>query len=183
MSVVLRPKQAPGALGALALAAALPVAEAVEALGIAGVQLKWPNDVLVAGRKVAGILCEAAAEGGRVRHAVVGIGVNVNVARFPSALRARADSLHRLRGRSVDRAGFVVDLCRRLETWMDRFEEHGAAPVLAAWKARGRFGAVTVELPEGTLRGVAEDLEPDGALRVRREDGSYAVIRTGEIVG
>lgn len=182
MSVVLRPRAPAATLGPLGLAVAVAVAEAVEALGVRPVELKWPNDVLVGGRKVAGILTEAAAEGVRVRHVVVGIGVNLNVKRFPTALRDRATSIHRLLGAGVDRAAFAADLCGRLEVWLDRFERESAAPVLAAWRTRGRLGRVTVVSASGTIEGVALDLDTDGALLVRRVDGVVEPVRSGEIV-
>jgi BirA family biotin operon repressor/biotin-[acetyl-CoA-carboxylase] ligase len=183
MSLVLRPRTAPSALGPLGLAAAVAVAEAIEGLGVGGVALKWPNDVLVSGRKVAGILAEAAAEAGRVRHVIVGIGVNLNVARFPADLRDRATSLHRVAGASVDRTAFAMALCRHLERWIDRFGDEGAEPVVRAWLDRGRLGPVTVAAGTFTVTGVAEGLDPDGALRVRRDDGVLEVVRSGEIAG
>lgn len=183
MSLVLRPRTPPSALGPLGLAVAVAVAEAIEGLGVGGVALKWPNDVLVSGRKVAGILTEAAAEAGCVRHVIVGIGVNLNVARFPADLRDRATSLHRASGASVDRTAFAVALCRRLERWIDRFEAEGAEPVVGAWLDRGRLGPVTIAAGTSTITGVAEGLDPEGALRVRRADGGLEVVRSGEIVG
>jgi len=182
LSVVLRPTTPAAELGPLGLAVAVAVAETVEALGTRQVELKWPNDVLVAGGKVAGILTEAAAEGGRVRHVVVGIGVNLNVTRFPPALCDRAASIHRELGVAVDRAAFAADLCRRLELWVDRFEREGAAPVLAAWRARGRLGPVTVVSATTTIEGVAIGLDADGALLVRRVDGVLEPVRSGEVV-
>ena len=182
MSVLLRPRVPAAALAPLGLAVAVAVGEAVAEHGGNRVELKWPNDVLVDGRKLAGILAEAAVEGGRVRHVVVGIGVNLNVARFPAPLRKSAMSLHRVRGGSVDRGVFATDLCAHLERWIECFEHEGSAPVVEAWKARGRLGRpVRLSCASAVLEGVAEDLESDGALRLRLADGRVERVLSGEI--
>ena len=182
MSVVLRPQVSAADLAPLGLAAAVAVAETVVAHGGKAVELKWPNDVLLDGRKVAGILAEGATEGGRVRHVVLGIGVNLDVHRFPAALRGRATSLRREWGSAVDRAAFAADLCASLERWIDRFERDGSAPIVAAWQARGRVGNhVSVRCGTTVREGIALGLDPDGALRLRLPDGRVERVLSGEI--
>jgi BirA family biotin operon repressor/biotin-[acetyl-CoA-carboxylase] ligase len=131
-STVLRPPLAPPAMPPLTLAAGVALAEAVARLDIAPA-LKWPNDLLVDGRKAAGILTEMTCSGARVEHVVVGIGVNLNVAAFPDELAAIATSLHHARSGEIDRAGFAALLCERLEAWHDRFVADGPGEVARAW--------------------------------------------------
>src|SRR5581483_2965854 len=114
-SVVLRPPLAPAAVPQLALVAGVAVAAAVAETTTLSAEIKWPNDVLVGGRKVAGILTELEAELERVRFVIVGIGVNLNTTAFPAELAERATSLALASGRPVDRAAFTGRLLAALE--------------------------------------------------------------------
>src|SRR5262249_47625594 len=107
-SVVLRPPLAPGAVPCLALVVGLAVIDAVRAVAGLAAALKWPNDVLLEGRKVAGILTELDAEVERVHFVIAGIGVNVNVTDFPPELAHKATSLRLAGSLPVDRAAFTA---------------------------------------------------------------------------
>lgn len=181
-SAVLRPPLPPHRAPPITLAVAVAVAEAVESLGIEP-ELKWPNDLLVDGRKLCGILTEMTLAGGRIDFVIVGIGVNLHALAFPPELRERATSLRLLLGHDPDGERFVAELCLRLERWCERYVAEGAAPVVAAWKQRARlFGReVTVSGGREPVRGVAEDLDEDGALILRRPDGSAARVLAGEV--
>ncbi len=181
-STVLRPPIPPRRAPPITLAAAVAVAEAIAAEGLAP-ELKWPNDALVDGRKVAGILTEMTATVEAVAFVVVGIGVNLNQRDFPDELAARATSLARELGRAVDRDAFAARLYARLGEWYDRFIAGGPAPVAAAWKRHARLFGRTVTVDNGRERitGVAEDLDHEGALIVRR--GADAVrVFAGEVI-
>lgn len=185
LSVVLRPPLSLEKLPPLTLAAGVAVAEAVAGCGVA-TELKWPNDVLAGGRKLAGILAETSCVGGRLEHLIMGIGVNLNAARFPPDLERGATSLRLERGgAAVDRNQFTAELCLRLEAWHDRFVAHGAAEVARAWRAHARsFGrSLTVISGSQTVSGVAEALTDEGALLLRADDGSVVTVNAGEIVG
>ncbi len=182
LSVVLRPPLPPHRVPPLTLAAGVAVAEALLAFDVTPA-LKWPNDVQLDGKKVAGILTEMSADLDRVHHLVVGIGVNLNVREFPDELAAIATSVALARGAAVARAEFAAALCARLEHWVDTFVADGALPVVAAWKQHARFFGKRVQVTAGRERveGVAEELEDDGALRLRLDDGrSYRVV-AGEV--
>ena len=186
LSVVLRPPLPPHRVPPLTLAAGVAVAEAlVGVLAAAGVApaLKWPNDVLLDGRKVAGILTEMSADLDHVHHLVVGIGVNLNTRAIPDELAAIATSVAAVRGEPVARADFAAALCARLEYWFDRFVADGAPPIVAAWKQHARFFGTRVRATAGreATEGVAEDLEDDGALRLRLDDGRSVRIVAGEV--
>ena len=179
LSVVLRPQLPPQRAAELTLVASLAVCDACRQAGVdAGI--KWPNDVLVGGRKVAGILTELGAEPDEVHWMVVGIGVNLNAIRedFPEELRGQATSLALERGQPVPRALFAAALLALLEEWLDRHAEEGFQAVREAWRARsatlGR--EVRVEVDGAELTGVAEDLDETGALLVSRKGGRVRVV-------
>lgn len=187
-STVVRPPLSPREAPPLTLATAVAVAEAIaEELGASGVvELKWPNDVLQGGRKVAGILAEMTsrtAPADRVDFVILGIGVNLNTLEFPEELADRATSLARGTGRAIDRDVFAASLCARLEIWHDRLVAEGPPPVVARWKSFARLFGRTVTVDNGRARvsGVAEDLDRDGALLLRREDGVVVRVVAGEV--
>lgn len=188
LSLVLRPPLPPHLAPPLALVAAVALADAVEGAG-ADPELKWPNDVLLGGRKVAGILTEMATSGGAIEHVVLGIGVNLGGTEFPAELSGRATSLAlavpRLAGdaAALDPLGFGAALLGHLEPWYQRFLDEGPAPVIAAWKRRARLFGRDIEVHSGSERyaGVAEDLDGDGALVLRLASGERLRVVAGEI--
>ncbi len=159
----------------LALVAGLAVAEAVEERGETA-KVKWPNDVLIGGRKVAGILLEAA-EG----VVVCGVGINVNqtTTAMPAETRTPAASLLTVAGDTRDRAALLVVLLDLLERRYDAWLRRGLAPLLPELEHRDalRGRTVTVEDVTGTAAGVAQD----GRLRVARADGTEALVASGEV--
>jgi len=178
-SVLLRPRGRPSP-GLLSLAAGVAVAEAIEAS--AGVQaaLAWPNDVMVQGKKAAGILIEGAKGA-----LVVGIGINVAVppeALTPDVAR-RAISLDAAAGRPVRRDVVLDALLDRLGRWYAAWL--AADPgVIEAWRARDVLAGapVVVTLPGEVLEGTAEGPDGDGALRIRLRDGGVRRVLAGDVV-
>jgi len=184
-SLLLRPTFLPADQAfALVALAALGVAEAVEQEAALPAQIKWPNDVLVEGRKVCGILVELEGQAGRLEWAVVGWGLNVNVA-FGGApeLRARATSLAEAAGRPLPRLPLLLACLERLESHYEAVRAGRAEQVWKGWRARlstlGR--EVEVAAPEGPFSGRALDVAADGALLVRREDGRVERVVAGDI--
>jgi len=180
LSVVLRPDLPPARAPEVTLLAAVAVCQAVRRAGVASAAIKWPNDVLASGRKLAGVLTEMAAEVERVQWLVVGIGVNVNAAAddFPDELRELATSLLIERGDPVPRALFAAALLTALEEWLDRHAAEGFAPVRAAWREMsdtlGR--EVRVRVGSADQVGLAEDVDETGALLVRTASGLERVV-------
>ena len=180
LSVVLRPDLPPARAPEVTLLAAVAVCQAVRRAGVASAAIKWPNDVLASGRKLAGVLTEMAAEVERVQWLVVGIGVNVNAAAgdFPDELRELATSVLIERGDPVPRALFAAALLTALEEWLDRHAAEGFAPVRAAWREMsdtlGR--EVRVRVGSADLVGLAEDVDETGALLVRTASGLERVV-------
>jgi BirA family biotin operon repressor/biotin-[acetyl-CoA-carboxylase] ligase len=176
LSIIDRPAVALPELPPLTLAVGLAVAEAAQALiGHASIQVKWPNDVLVDGRKCAGVLIEANAMQERVDAVVIGIGLNVNRTDFPDELREYATSL-RLSDpeqRALDRTVALARLLESVERWVQRFVREGAASIVTALAPRLAFRGERVRCDDvlGILRGV----EPSGALSLETARGLCAV--------
>jgi BirA family biotin operon repressor/biotin-[acetyl-CoA-carboxylase] ligase len=167
MSVLLRPDRPVAAAAQLGFAAALAVGEAAVLLLPKGADLayKWPNDVLVGGRKISGILLESQAAGeARVHWLVVGIGVNL--ASFPESADYPATSLADAGASGVSVEALLAAIAVRLQYWYERWREAGFAPLRQAWleRARGLGEPIRVRLPGGDTHGCFAGLDEDGAL-------------------
>jgi len=179
VSLVLRPELPPQRAPELTLLAAVAVAEALQGDGVKPT-IKWPNDLQAGVKKIAGILTELSAEADRVHFVVLGIGVNLNAASadFPPEVAEVATSVARVLGRRVNRAAFLARLLKTLEDWLDTHEREGFEPVRERWRAlSSTLGQeVLVKAERRELRGVAEDIDTDGALLLRTEDGLERVL-------
>ncbi|HEU4369938.1 MAG TPA: biotin--[acetyl-CoA-carboxylase] ligase [Methylomirabilota bacterium] len=177
-SIVLRPRLDPVRLPGLSLAAAVAVAEALTRTAGLTPRLKWPNDVLVGGRKIAGILLESRVTGEQAT-TIIGVGVNLAQRVFPADLAQRATSVWLASGRVVDRDSLLAALLDALAEWRRRLERQGFAPVRTRWRALadtlGR--PVTVD----GVSGVAVDVDADGALVVADTDGRRRRVMAGEV--
>ena len=182
ISIILRPAAAFRRLPEISLLAGAAVAEAVREESGLPVALDWPNDLLVRGRKVAGILAESLPSREESAVVILGVGVNVNQTRFPDDLAVRATSLALETGRQFDREKLLRTLLLRLERWYHRWGAEGFAPVREAWRqGSGTLGRrVTVE--EG-IGGIAVDLAEDGALIVQTDSGGTIRVLTGDLRG
>jgi BirA family biotin operon repressor/biotin-[acetyl-CoA-carboxylase] ligase len=180
-SVVLRPALPPSEALVLSLAAGLAVHAAVQQVDAnAAPDLKWPNDLLIDGKKFCGILTEMNAEPTRVRYIVVGIGINVNQAKFPAELQPIATSLRLVTGTEWSRVELCAALLKSLDReYRDLLEKPGAhESILRRFQerssmARGRH--VLVE-ENGGFEGVTEGLDARGFLQVRTADGLRTVL-------
>lgn len=179
LSVILRPSLPPQRASELTLVASVAACDACRKAGVdAGI--KWPNDLLVGARKVAGILTELSAEPDAVHWVILGVGVNLNAVPgdFPEELRGVATSLAIERGQPVPRALFAAALLSELEQWLDLHAAEGFGPVREAWRERsvtlGR--EVRVDGDGGEIKGIAEDIDASGALLVRGSAGLHRVV-------
>ncbi|QJU58741.1 biotin--[acetyl-CoA-carboxylase] ligase [Sphingomonas sp. AP4-R1] len=139
-------------------------------------QLKWPNDLLADGAKLAGILLERNGD------AIVA-GFGVNLAAAPEGLGRATASFAGLTGAAPDPALFLEDLAREFATWLGRWRAQGIDAVRAAWQERAHpIGtALVTRGPEGEREGLFEGLDGEGALRLRRADGTIETIRAGDV--
>jgi BirA family biotin operon repressor/biotin-[acetyl-CoA-carboxylase] ligase len=165
----------------LTLAIGLGVRETVAGLTPSRkVQIKWPNDIWIDGRKCAGILVESRTVGSRLEAVVVGVGVNVNRLRWPDELQGLATSIRAESEaqNALDRGSILVMLLLRLEQWVDRLVEEGAERVVGALRPQLALldQPVTFDGARGVFRGVADD----GAALVATEDG-LRTLRAGQL--
>lgn len=185
LSVILRPPLPPAEVSPLTLVAAVAVAEAIERATGLRPGIKWPNDVLVNGRKVCGILTELSAEVERINHVILGIGINVNLASadLPEEVRGSASSLAAEAGAPVSRARLAGELLSRLDYWYRVFLRQGFDPAREVWKrysiTLGR--PVTASSRTQRIEGIAVDVEGDGALLIEMADGSRQRVLAGEV--
>lgn len=186
MSVLLRPAIPPARAPQLSLVAGLAVASVLEDVvagaggAVLDARIKWPNDVLVGGRKICGILTEIEAEADRVSFIVVGIGVNLNcdADAFPPELRDIATSARLAGGARVDRTLFAARLLAELERLYDRFLADGFSALCATWNARAALigSAVTVSGAGEDVSGTCIGIDADGALLVDAGHGPRRVL-------
>lgn len=186
MSLILKPVWIPllftpqlTLLVAVALCRAIRSATGVEA------GIKWPNDLLVGGKKVAGILLESSAEDERLQHIIAGVGISVNLQSddFPPELRDAATSLAIEAGRQVDR---IEVLSRFLQEWEQLYElyrREGFAPIKLLWEALtvSLHRNIRCRTPQGDFEGFAEGIDEHGALQLRTADGSVRKLYSADI--
>jgi BirA family biotin operon repressor/biotin-[acetyl-CoA-carboxylase] ligase len=184
VSVLLRPALSPMQAPLLTLMAGLAVRDAVaEQTGLAA-DIRWPNDLLLSGKKFCGILTEMHAEPDRVRYVVIGIGLNVNHARLPAEIERLATSLHLETGRSQSRLELLIRLLRQLDRYYNQFVREGAAPLLARFAQVSSYALgkrVRVTTATETFTGTTAGLEPNGLLRVARDDGRVEPVIAGDV--
>ncbi len=185
LSMVLRPDleiaraQALTFLGAVAAAAALKVRHRL------AVQLKWPNDLLIDGRKLGGVLVESGAEGPLIRYAVIGIGLNVNLAAtdFPPAIRDLATSVRAVTGRRANRANLLRTLLEEADRRYAGLRRDGPGPLIREARSlmdmTGRI--VRVQAPDGVREGTVRGMDDDGALLIRLPSGSVERLLAGDV--
>lgn len=178
VSVLLRPRLDPARLPLLSFAAALAVAGTLERLADLTPRVKWPNDVLVGGRKIAGILLESRpSESGTV--VVAGIGLNLTQDSFPDPVGRTATSVWLETSRRVDRETTLTVLLAELDAWRMRLEDEGFAPLRERWLTLA--DTIGRDVTAGDVTGVAVDLASDGALVV--DDGtSLRRVIAGDIM-
>jgi len=181
-SVLLRPSRAGREVGVLPIAAAVGVAEGLAALGIP-VELVWPNDISVDGKKLGGILCELASTGQELAWAVVGVGLNIRTSPALAPGRWEPTSVAAVAGGPVRREAVLGAVLRGLGEWLGRWYRDGGAPVIAAFARRDALAgrAVRVAVGETTLTGTADGLTANGALRVRTGNGAVTEVTSGEV--
>jgi BirA family biotin operon repressor/biotin-[acetyl-CoA-carboxylase] ligase len=185
LSVLLYPEMTPRRAPLLSLLAAVAASRTIERVAGLASDIKWPNDVLVQGRKCCGILVEMQADLDRIRHAVIGIGLNVNQTHFPGELAEKAISLFQVAGRRISRLELTACLLHFLEEGLRDLAEKGPATIVEAWTQRSSFAfgkSLLVRQGEVEWAGKTEGLAEDGSLRLKAEDGTVRLVSSGEVV-
>ncbi len=184
-SILLRPKLAPQAVTKLTIASAIALARAVRNTTHLNPEIKWPNDLLLAGKKISGVLTELTAELDHVKHVILGIGINVNMTEsdFPKTLRSTASSLRIQSGRLIDRPEFAAEVLRQLNHDYKRVTEGCFFDVAEEWEniSCTLNRDVQIQVGDRTIKGRAENLDQDGALLVRTQHGHLERIIGGDV--
>jgi BirA family transcriptional regulator, biotin operon repressor / biotin---[acetyl-CoA-carboxylase] ligase len=184
-SVLLRPGGRPEAATRLTVASATALRRAIQVQTGLKPEIKWPNDILVHGKKVAGILTELNAELDQIKYVILGIGVDVNMSStdFPAELRKSATSLKLELGRSVSRANLAVSILRELDNDYARILGGAFASLAEEWAVHCTTLGHEILLRGGDrqIRGRAESLGEDGALLLRTEHGHLERVVAGDV--
>jgi len=181
VSVLLRPQMAMTSALKISLAVGLAAQEAMAAACGVEADIRWPNDLMLGGKKCGGILVETAAESERLRHVVIGVGINVNHAGFDEELSATATSLRMETGAEMDREALLIALLRALEREMKELSAGG--DVLRRFTAKSTWARgkrVTVE-DAGGYTGTTNGLDESGFLRVSMRDGTERLVLSGGV--
>jgi BirA family biotin operon repressor/biotin-[acetyl-CoA-carboxylase] ligase len=185
-SVILRPKLRPKATSKLTFVAGLAVAKVLDEMFDLKVETKWPNDVLVNRRKICGIISEMNTTDETVNFVVVGVGVNVNfdvTKVFPKQLRKTATSLENEIGQKIQLEELFKMLLEQVENIYGIFLKEGFDSILEKWKSYASFLARRVEVTTLTekMNGVASDIDHEGALVLKMEDGTIRQVLAGDV--
>jgi BirA family biotin operon repressor/biotin-[acetyl-CoA-carboxylase] ligase len=184
-SVLLRPPLRPQEVTRLTLVAAVALARAIAAEVPLTPAIKWPNDILLHDRKLAGILTELTAESDSVRHVTLGIGINVNQTAdaFPPELQTLATSLRLALGRPADRPSLAAAVLRALDTVYAQFLDHRFPALAEEWSSRCSTLGRQISVLTGSRRivGRAEAIDEEGALLLRTDHGHLERITGGDV--
>ncbi len=185
MSIILRPTLPPQKAPQLTLITAVAVVQAIEEVTGLNPQIKWPNDILIDGKKVTGILTEMQAESDRIDSVIIGIGLNVNQEKedYPEELRSIATSLFIESGKKINRAELTRELLLKLEKLYLLYLEEGFYPIKLLWESYAvSIGkTITARMLNGSLRGKAMGITDDGVLLMEDEAGKIHQIYSADI--
>jgi len=186
LSVLLRPGLSPTQASLLTLLGAVEVCAAIEHLYSLEARIKWPNDVLLGGKKTAGVLAEMQAEQEAIHYLVLGIGVNLNMTAemFPEGMVYPATSVSLELGRPVERVSFARELLARLERGYDALLRQGSGPLLDRWlrNCAHRDAWLEVSTAGGPVRGRFRGLEADGAMILEVEGPRRISVHAGDVI-
>jgi BirA family biotin operon repressor/biotin-[acetyl-CoA-carboxylase] ligase len=184
LSVLLRPRPESSAkIPLISLMAAIAVAETLVGRGVAGVDIKWPNDVMVNERKISGILAEAASAGPNPTRIILGIGVNLNHQSFPPELSRTSTSIVIETGEQVVVDEFRDQLLEKIRRWYEVWKRDDGL-IVNRWQQLSTYAheeRVVVTLDDEQIAGVTAGLTEAGALRLITDDGEMKTILAGEV--
>ena len=184
VTLLLRPRLSPAQAPLLTMMAGLSAHTAVLAQSGLNAELKWPNDLLVNGKKLGGILTEMHAEPSAVRFVIVGIGINVNQEKFPAEISGTATSLREGAGRTFSRVELLAKLLSQFETDYNRFLREGAVYVVQRFELISNFASgrrVRVDTGMETYLGTTDGLSPEGLLIVKKDGGGSVPVIAGDV--
>jgi len=184
VTLLLRPKISPVQAPLLTMLAGLSAQAAIQARTGLAIDLKWPNDLMLNGKKLGGILTEMYADTTLVRFVIVGIGINVNQEKFPGELSSLATSLRTETATNQSRLELLARLLREFESDYNRFLREGASSVTTRFSKASSYAVgrkVRVANGADSFTGVTAGLAPEGLLQVEREDGRVVTVIAGDV--
>lgn len=185
LSVILRPRIPPHQASLVTLMAAVATAEAIEKYLNLKPLIKWPNDILLENRKVAGLLNEIRSEGDRIDFIILGIGININMeeTQFPEEIRPLATSLKIEKGEPISRKELLCNLLKELEEWYEIFLKEGGDRILKAWREKSKIKGRVIRVSSfgQSLMGKAIDVDSEGALILKINKGERRRIVAGDV--
>ncbi|MFX3633453.1 MAG: biotin--[acetyl-CoA-carboxylase] ligase [Candidatus Pristimantibacillus sp.] len=185
MSLIMRPSVPIHFAPQLTLLTAVALCRSLNRMTSLPIGIKWPNDLLIAGKKISGILLESVAEEERLRYVIAGIGISVNLEEgdYPPELLDRATSLRIAKGDKLNRADIIADFMQEWEQLYFLYQEQGFAPIVTLWEALSvslnRPARLTT--PQGVIEGVPVGLDQSGAIAVKQNDGSTVLVFSAEM--
>ncbi len=186
LSIILRPQMPTSQIPLLTFAAAIAVAKAIRDAANLDADIKWPNDILIKGKKTAGILSEMGAEKDKVNFAIVGIGINVNLDKkdIPLELIDKATSIKIESNSTIDRMNLICRVLENLEEWYNLFERKGINDIIEEWKRLAITIGRDVKVQSGNsfVEGRAVDIDENGALLIKDRDGIIQRVLSGDIM-
>ncbi|WP_456274253.1 biotin--[acetyl-CoA-carboxylase] ligase [Bacillus sp. AK031] len=185
MSIILKPQLPPQKAPQFTLIAAVAVVQAIEEVAGLSPEIKWPNDILLHGRKVTGILTELQAEADKINSIIIGIGMNVNqeTEDFPEELQTIATSLAMEKGEKISRAKLIQKVMEKLEMYYDLYMEKGFTPIKLLWEsyAASIGRQITARTITGSIHGKALGINEDGVLRIEDTEGRIHEVYSADI--
>lgn len=185
MSVITRPTLTPQQAPQMTLVAAVAVTRAIQEMTGIDPDIKWPNDILVKGKKVTGILTELQADPDQVKAVILGIGMNVNQdeSDFPEELHGIATSLKMLTGEPIDRAQLIAKTLGFLEIYTDLYVKHGFGPIKILWEGYSNTTGKRIRavMLNETIVGTALGISEEGVLELKLDDGTIRGIYSADI--
>ena len=185
MSLILRPNLPPPRAPQLTLLTAVAIVQAIEEVTTVQPSIKWPNDILVNGKKLVGILTEMQAETDKINSVIIGIGINVNQEKehFPEELQPIATSLKMECDQEVNRAELIQVFLTKMELLYENYLKHGFLPIKLLWESYAvSIGKkIIARTITGTLQGTALGITDDGVLILEQQDGTITHIHSADI--
>lgn len=184
MSLILRPQASAEKISGITLVMALSVAQALEDIGITGSQIKWPNDIVLQGKKLCGILTELHMEGGSVSDVIVGVGINVNQKSFSFEIADIATSIYAITGQKTEKELLIDAVMKAFEQNYSRYQEtYDMENLIEDYHAflANRNQKVRVLDPKGEYEGIALGINLRGELLVSKQDDTIETVYAGEV--
>lgn len=186
MSLIVRPELLPQQAPQMTLVAAVAIVRAIEEVVNIAATIKWPNDIMLDGKKVTGILTELQSDPDRVKAIIIGIGMNINheVNDFPEELHSIATSLKIATGQEINRAKLIAAILGFLELYTSMYEKHGFGPIKLLWEGYSNTAGKRIRavMLNETIEGLALGISDEGLLELKLDDGSIRGIYSADIV-